>query len=216
MHWHSFLSQPTLHVFSPMRFSGSGGDSVKSRGQITSVFANPPETCAKKHLAHLKQELCCRREYGHMHVNRTDTLKLCPGRKDWRGLESLLLCPHPNTHTHTRWVGWGAYQAYEVWTSCVTQEMRGETLEGDCCGSACGYHHKLWRWKKVFKIGIQTLGVTEEGSHEVHIPSYFPRVGLSVICSRYPFTSPTQVYKYTNIPNMYSLSKKKQACYFCS
>lgn len=48
---------PPPHVLIPRRFTRSSGDSVKSRGQITSLFANPPETCAKKLLAHLERQL---------------------------------------------------------------------------------------------------------------------------------------------------------------
>lgn len=38
-----------------------------------------------------------------------------------------------------------SYQAYQVRTSCITQEMRGEALKGDRRCSPCGDNDKLRR-----------------------------------------------------------------------
>lgn len=119
------LGQSNPPMLIPRRFTRSSGDSVKSRGQITSLLANPPETCAKKHLAHLECQL---------------TLK-CRNTRVWMGLihwscvfvgntggvfKYALPCPHPKTHTHAGMVGglpglWGTdfprRPADERWSS---------------------------------------------------------------------------------------------------
>lgn len=53
-------------------------------------------------------------------------------------------CPRPNKDHADPLLG-ETYQAYEVRTSCVTQEMGGEALKGDRRSSPCGYDNKLRR-----------------------------------------------------------------------
>lgn len=52
-------------------------------------------------------------------------------------------CPRPKHHADP--LPGETYQAYEVRTSCVTQEMGGEALKGDRRSSPCGYDNKLRR-----------------------------------------------------------------------
>lgn len=61
------------------------------------------------------------------------------------GGNSVALHHHQNPNQRTQLLLGESYQADQVRTSCVAQEMRGEALKGDRRRPPCGDDHKLCR-----------------------------------------------------------------------
>lgn len=127
-------------------------DSLKSSGEITTLFTRPRGTCAKsssctslctgplKARAEPVSECAVCVWMGCSQICWSSAFKL---RFMTRAKSLINIFPlHTLITAHCCFLG-ESYQAYQVRTPRVTQEMWGETLKGDRCCSPRGNYDKL-------------------------------------------------------------------------